>query len=295
MGTVEEVRGIASLKVRDPVGVAVSLGVKDARGIPREKDHLHLVTSRNIEGRRPHHPSYTVWNLGCPPETKPHEREAWLAKRRTLRGLLMSPHENQCYEYKLRAQALGEPWQLHPKKKPACVGDGKNALRFMGGDENNYKEIICPDEKCEFRLQVGKKPAACRPFVRLVFLLTWPEEFGGRYPTMTAKFTSRGIATVSNIVGCFEMIKRIAAQNGIHNPNLTGLPIILMWQQGTNPQLKARYPIVTMSPETDLIKFFSEQKSRIKELENAATIEDIQDSTVEDIEDLQPGFGGKAP
>ncbi len=53
--------GIAGLRSREPVGVVLSLGIKDERGVPTQKDRFHLVQPKEEGGRRLPHPAFRAW------------------------------------------------------------------------------------------------------------------------------------------------------------------------------------------------------------------------------------------
>ena len=74
--------GIKGLKGREPVGVVLSVGVKDKqRGFPTETDRFHLVAAREENGVRNLHPGFATFNTaaiekrkGTPSSRKPMQK-----------------------------------------------------------------------------------------------------------------------------------------------------------------------------------------------------------------------------
>ena len=133
--------GIKDLKPREPVGVVLSIGVRDERGIPREKDRFHLMMPRASEGegskqRRVHHPAYRAYNA------LPAER------RQTIYGALVHDTQEQAFEHHLKAQRITGLRPTH--NRPACTGDGVTAQRWDDAS-GDYLEIQCPHERCQYR------------------------------------------------------------------------------------------------------------------------------------------------
>ena len=86
--------------------------------------------------------------------------------------------------------------------------------------------------------------------------------------------------------------REMAAERGIHEVNFSGMPIILMRQEGTNKALKARYPLITISMAMDLMTFLKQQEDlRAAVPSGSPVISALDDSIRDDMRELQPGFG----
>lgn len=267
--------GIADLKGREPIGAAVTIGVKGAKGFPIERDRFHVVeAAEDADGRRQHHRAFAYFNEQ-PPE-----------KRRLLRGNLVHATRERCFEWHLRDQV--GPNGAHPQRRPFCTGDGVRAVRWMGGDADNFKEIECPHERCEFRQDPGGgKPIPCKPWMRLVFRLDWDPATQaalakvGRpaLPSMTVKFTSGSWNTVRNAVGFFDQFTDTARELGIPDAKLFGLPFTMQLGERTNRERKSRFPVVTFTPSMDLIEFLAAQKRDLDALGAMPVHEALTDET----------------
>ena len=266
-------RGIAGLEGREPVGVVLSLGIKNARGIPTEKDRLHLVVPHEADGRRPHHAGFAAFN-SAPPE-----------KRQMIRGNLIHANETECFQFNLRAQVaktLG--LRGHPNRRPVCEGDGVRAVRWSGVEPDDFSEVPCPNQACPARMT---EPAECKPFARLLFRLRWPD--GNPLPAVVAKYTTGGWNTAANLKGFFEQIARTAHQIGLSHYTLFGLPFTLSLHQQTKPAAKSRFPVLAISPDCDLIEFFARQQDLIASLQAPVVdlLEGPDTSTVIEAEDYR--------
>ena len=135
--TYNQPQGIAGLKGREPVGAALTIGIKGANGAPTEKDRFHIVWPReNPAGIRPHHPAFKRFN------------EAPVDKRTLVLGDLVHATRAECFEFSYRNQkSAGQP--AHPNKVPFCVGNGDRARRYFGLDKegaHDFRDIVCPGE-----------------------------------------------------------------------------------------------------------------------------------------------------
>lgn len=250
---------IAGTEGREPVGVVLSAGIKKGgSGFPIEKEHYHLVQPREDNGSRPHHPAFAAFNHA------PSE------KRRTIRGNLVHATREECFEGYLRNQT-SKQLGMHPNRMPYCQGDGVHAVRWMGEGADNFADIKCPNEQCEYRLTT---PPACKPFSRILFRLRWPE--GNPLPAMLCKYTSGGWYTYSNLLGFFEYLERTAAEIGLERYSLFGFPFTLTLTQQTKPSAKTRFPVTVITPEADPVEFFARQSEQLK-LARATTYEALED------------------
>ena len=282
MSAAPSIQGIAGLAGNEPIGAAVTIGVKDkARGFPTERDRFHIVeVNQDAEGRRPHHRAFAFFNQ-LPPE-----------KRRLLRGNLVHANRAECFEHHLKAQ-VGKG-AAHPQKRPFCIGNGVTAVRWMGGAPDNFKDIECPHDRCEYRVAQGNKPSPCKPWMRLVFRLTWDDATQAALaakghpalPSMTVKFTSGSWNTTRAVLGFFEQFERTAASLGIPGAKLFGLPFTMQLSEKTNSERQSRFPVVSLSPSMDLIEFLMAQREQLNALgasiprHEALTDESQQDSVV---------------
>ena len=271
-------QGIKGLEGREPVGAAVTIGVKHAqRGFPTETDRWHVVNPREESGIRHLHPGFTSFNQ-APPE-----------KRKVLRGNIIHASASECFEYQLKAQVLTKG---HPDKKPACVGDGVNARRWAGPGPDDFIDIKCPNERCEYR---QTEPPKCKPFARFLFRLRWQD--GIALPTPLSKFTTGSWNTVANLKGFFDHIEKTANQLGLEQYTLFGFPFVLTLQYQTKASAKSRFPVVHISPEEDPVTFFMRQRKNIAQLqsEHIIALPDLQDTgeIYEDVKAINVPAEGK--
>lgn len=264
--------GIDGLLPREPIGAAVTIGVKGERGFPVEKDRFHIaIPAQDADGRRPHHPAFAAFNAAAP------------EKRRIIRGNLVHASQAECFEHHLKAQVLSK---AHPDKRPACVGDGITAERWEGPEPDNMMQIKCPNERCEYRLST---PPKCKPWMRFLFRLRWSD--GVALPTPLVKFTSGSWRTTANLLGFFEYLERTAKQLGI-KPNLFGVPFVLTLTEQTKASERTRFPVVTITPELDPIDFWAAQSQRLESIKPLpALTDDTEQSAAVQFSDLQTIIG----
>lgn len=251
---------IKGLEGREPVGAVVTIGVKHKeRGFPTETDRWHIVQPREEAGVRHLHPGFNAFNT-APPE-----------KRKVLRGNIVHASVADCFEHHLKAQVIKKP--AHPDKKPHCVGDGVHATRWQGPGADDFVEIKCPNERCEYR---QNKPPTCKPFARMLFRLRWQD--GVALPTPLVKFTTGSWNTVANIKGFFDYIDSTARQLGLEEYSLFGFPFLMTLQYQTKPSVQSRFPVVHISPEQDPVQFFMAQRKNIAGLQHdqVAALPDMQ-------------------
>lgn len=234
-------RGIPGIHGKEPVGCVLSMGVKTPRG-PQEKDRLHLLSpvAGHDDVRTPH-PMMGGFNAAPP------------AARQVVYGALAHHTVEECFEYRYRAQK--GPGMGHPNRRAFCEGDGKRASRWTGKGPDDFQDMACPAERCEFRQ--GDRPL-CGPWMRFLFRLKWlrPDTV---MPTPLTKFSSKGWATISHFVGFFEHVEAAAAGLGLPGYSLMGLPVQLMMSERTSSARKTRFPILTIAPVVDPVEFFRRQ------------------------------------
>ena len=241
--------GIDGLDGREPVGAALTIGVKHgAKGFPTETDRFHIVAPREEDGRRPHLAAFAQFNSADPD------------KRKLIRGNLVHARRAECFEHHLKAQTGPKKLGMHPQRRPFCVGDGLRATRWMG-DGDNFSDIKCPHDKCEYRLT---EPASCKPWARLLFQLRWPD--GNPLPTPLVKLTTGSWNTVRNLVGFFDHVEGAAGQLGLDDYSLWGMPFTLTLTRQTNAQKKRSFPVIAVSPDMAPVEFFASQRETLRAL-----------------------------
>lgn len=242
-----EYEGIKGLTPREPIGAVVTIGIKDkSRGFPTQTDRWHIVQPKAENNVRKVHEAFRSFNTAA------------VEKRQVIRGNLIHATKAECFEHHLKAQVLRG---AHPNKKPACVGDGVKAMRWEGQGPEDFMEIKCLNELCEYR---QTQPPKCKPFMRFLFRLRWPD--GVQLPTPLVKFTSGAWNTTANFLGFWEYLEGTAAQLGLHRYTLFGFPFLLSLHRQTKPSEQRSFPVVTISPEMDPIEFFMKQRDNIRQL-----------------------------
>lgn len=227
-----------------------------------EKKGFHILTEREDEGMRHPHPQFKFYN----------NPEKW-DKRQTLYGMLVHKTEEELFEWHLKAPVIRKP--MHPHKRPHCIGDGVRAIRWSFGEPDDFLEITCPNERCEFRQ--GDKPK-CTPWMRFLFLVVWPYQQEVTPPSVLCKFTSRSWNTVTNFVGFFNYISKTA--KGMHLPDysLMGFPFSISHTYQTQPEKGRRYQVVKITQGIEPSEFFFNQMQRLKAL-TATRYEAITDES----------------
>ena len=242
--------GIEGLQPRLPLGAALTIGVKGPSGAPTQTDRFHFVSPHDaMEGKfrvRPLLPQFAAFN------------SADASKRQMIRGNLIHSKREECFAYHLRAQQLGGKWPNHPQKRPACTGDGHKATRFYGETPEDFREIECPNELCEFRQGTTK---ACKPFAQLLFRPRWPE--GNPLPTPLTKLTTGSWYSTAALLGFFAYLDEQASQLGLTAYSLYGLPFTLQLTFKSKPQAQQRFPVLALSPEVDIVAFFLAQREQL--------------------------------
>lgn len=256
--------GIKDLEPRDPVGAVLSIGIRDERGIPRQKDRFHLLLPRASEGegrylRRAAHPAFRSFNAAQP------------ERRQVVQGALVHNTRTEAFEHHLKAQKITGLRPSH--NRHACIGDGKTAQRW-DTDRDGYAEIQCPHEKCQYRLTT---PVSCKPFMRLLFRIIWSGTT--QLPSMLVKYTSGSWNTTRNALGLFEELDRAAQAMGLKRFGLYGYPFTMTLLQQTSAEKKARFPVVHFSATESPEQFFLAQKKRLADLGGKyASLEHMRDS-----------------
>ena len=240
------IRGIAGVTGRTPIGAAITVSRRDrAKGPPMHKDGFWIMSAHEDNGMRHLHPQFGFFN-----NAKPELRQ-------TLQGYLIHHTESECFEWHRKAQVIQRP--AHPRMAPHCIGDGEKARRWSFGKPDEFVDIQCLGDKCEF---AQGSPPACKPWMRFVCLLTWKE--GTNFPPILVKFTSGGWNTLQNFVGFFADIRHASEALGVPNYSLIGYPLTLHHTHKTQPDKKRRFQVIEISPRMPALQFLGEQAQRIK-------------------------------
>jgi hypothetical protein len=247
---------IEGITGREPVGAVLTIGRKGASGAPIETDRFFIVSPyEGPDGVRPLLPEFHRFN------------SAPAAARQVILGNLVHTLQADAWTHYLRAHRLPKPNPNPSSGAPACQGDGTRATRFDGLADDGaerWREIACPHRLCEFRL--GADPKPCRPFGRLYFRPSWAHYRDGDFrnlPTPLMKWSTTSWFTVANMVGLFEHVATQATALRLPEASIYGLPFSLRLSRKTRPSQKRAFPVVTATPEIDLIDFFLMQRRQL--------------------------------
>lgn len=278
---------IPDLDPRIPIGAALTIGRKSGpRGAPTETDRFFIVQTREVNGVRPLHPAFKTFN-----------ELTDLDKRRTIRGNLIFASAADCYTSQLRAQVLPGR-SAHPNRRPHCrCDDGKIAHRWTGGGIDDFVQLACPGERCEFRVPPGPdKPTPCKPDLRFYFQPRWPD--GNPLPTPAMKLTSGSWNNASTFLGFFHYIETQARELGATDYSLYGLPFILTLakKKKRDGEDARAFPVLDLAPDlpanANLQDFLVRQQADRKLLAEAPRrplLEDHADVIDADYAAHQPG------
>lgn len=267
--------GIAGLVGREPIGAALSVGIKGPSGAPTEKDRFHVLLPaagvaqfKKRDGStysaqyREAHPSFVAFNT------------AQVERRTVVPARLAHARVEECWEYRLQAQVL--PGIAHPRRAPACMGDGKRAQRWDPKAES-YTDIPCPAERCPFsRPPADGKPTPCKPWMRFLARFDWPRVDGKGLPNVPFRYASGSWNTVKNFLGFFESFRANCRNLGV-DPDavlLFGLPVALQLQERTDPSAQHRFPVVsiTVAGDGDLLAWILAQGERVQALRDVPRV-----------------------
>jgi hypothetical protein len=284
MSAAPEIRGIEGLSGREPIGAALAVGVKSKSGAPEQKDRFHILCAQANAGTfsrrdgssytspfREPHPAFAAFNAAGP------------ELRRAILARLAHATVAECFEYRLNAQTLPNH-PPHPKRAPACRGDGLIAVRWDGAE---YRRIACPHDRCEFRqAPKGKKPP-CGPWMRFLARFDFqPRPDGRKLPSIPFKFTSGSWNTTKNFVGFFDAFERACRAGGVDplRVPLFGLPVLLTLAEQTDGSQQARFPVVSVqvAGDGDIIGWIAHQLSRVRELSGARQVAALTDQAEQD-------------
>lgn len=228
--------GIPGLRPRQYPACSITIGTKGPTGQPGwEKDRFFLKGEaeqkqyRKRDGgtydalSKPEHPAFVVW----------HEQPPEL--RRSIPFTLMHLHQDDAFRWQLRANPDTPGIPRHPRRGPACMGNGTVAQRWDG---RQYATIRCPGEQCQYAQ--GEKPA-CGPWMSLLGRLAIP-----KLPTLSFEFKSRGWHTPSNVLGLFAGFTEACMGIGVDPSRvpLFGLPLTMNLAMMTKPGRS--FPVVKL-------------------------------------------------
>ena len=279
---------IRDMSGREPVGAVLRIGRKNERGVPVERDRFTIASRyENERGVRPLLADFAPFN------------NLSAENRRAFRGNLVHDTRPEAFAFKLSARVLGAGWPqfptAHPNMRPICEGNGEQATRLFGIDEDgreDWQEIECPNDLCEFRAA-----KACKPWAKLYFQPRWNERAAGRMPSPEMVFSTGSWNTVANMIGFFEHVAAMASGLGVEPMSLRGLPFILQLGEKRDRKRGHVFPVVSMSVDGNLVDFLAYQKQRVDEIGGhlpqrliAATdpIETTPDAA--DYRDVNPGI-----
>lgn len=240
-------RGIQGVEGRQPVAASVQISRRlKAGGVPMEKEGFHILTEREDEGMRLQHPQFRFFN------------GVSFKDRQILYGVLVHSTEEEIFEWQRKAPIIRKP--MHPYKMPHCVGDGIRARRWSFGEPDEFLDIECLGEQCEFSQGRNR---ACKPWMRFLFLVVWPQAKEKR-PSVLCKFTSRSWNTVENFVGFFKYIHKTAKAMHLEDYSLMGYPFSIEHTFQTKPDKGWRYQVVKITQSLEPSEFFYAQQKRLE-------------------------------
>lgn len=225
----------------EPIGAALTIGIRGPRGFPVEKDRFHIMEPHEgANKRRAPHPSF-AWFNGADPE-----------RRRIIRGIIVHATWDECLSqgylaYRPNPAILSGPAPKMPNRRPWCTGDGRAASRYLER-KGEWCEIACPGEACAHRKKAGPRPADCKPTTRFLFRLSFSGPVAERYspPPLVAMFRSGGWHTYRALLGLRESLDRAALAMGIPDYSPMGYTFTLHLSEKSAE--KQRFPVVTVSP-----------------------------------------------
>ncbi len=266
--------GIAGLEGREPIGAALTIGIKGDNGAPIQRDRFHILNANAVmkEYGKSGNGTYSA------PMRELHAafgsfNAADAAKRKTIPARLAHATVKEMFEYRRHAGSGCKGIPAHPKKAPVCLGDGINAIRWDGKE---YQPIPCPNDKCPFAQPgtgVGGKKAACGPFMR--FLGRFDFDESKKLPAIPFKFTSQAWNTAAYFLGFFEKFERDCRLLGVEPERvpLFGMPVLLTLSEKTNKDAGTRYPVVSIqiNGNADFITWIEMQMRRGAEVRQLAS------------------------
>ena len=240
----------------EPVGAVLRIGKKNDRGVPIERDRFYIaLPHEDSSGHRPLHPRFNAFNV-APPEHRT------FVSGNLVHGSLRDAFDLQRYAYRLPKPAFQPP----PSRRPACEGDGMQAIRYLGdgkrADDEEFRSIPCPGDLCEFA-QAG----ICKVRLTILFRPRWAE--GAKLPAPLMRFASHAEHNLSSVYGLFDHVADVAHSLRILDAKppetqgyaaleeagvpMFGLPFSMTLTERTNPEKRTKFPVVKFAPDGDLV------------------------------------------
>ena len=282
--------GLAGVAPKTPVGVVVTVGIKGKSGAPTMKDRFWLMSphasSRDFKAgeksytslARDPHPAFAAWNEAAKASEEGATGRRGPGRVGTLRGMIVHADLAHAAMWNRSAQKLPEPHPNPPSQRPACEGNGITARRYvelLKSGEERFADIACPNGECPFAIR-----RLCKPAAHLIFMLRWDasDPFQAHFPSLLAMYSTRSWNTLRSLMGMFELVlgtravapwepeeswqPGLAAELGIANPSLFGLPFVMTVSEKTNSEKKSRFPVVAFSPDGDLAAWLVHQREQ---------------------------------
>lgn len=248
---------------RPPIGAQLRLGRKNPqKGHPELSGRWFIVS--------PHESATTFGNrkgtVKLPlPEFASFNSRSEREPITVFRGELVHANRADCWRYERRAQQLpGKEWVNHPNRRAACSSpDGVTATRLYGIGEDgaeDWREIECPGRQCEFSQEwSGMRP--CKVSTTLLFVPRWKDD---GLPAPLMKWCTGSWASAESVEGFFNFIEDRANEMGLEGFSYMGLPFILTVTKKTQPKQGRSFPVVTMTPDGDLVNAFICQRQNLE-------------------------------
>lgn len=258
MSRIDRPRGIGGDRFAvEPIGAVLRVGQKGPRGNPVERDRFTIAQPHEVDGVRPLHPSFEVFN------------KSDASKRRYVRANLV--HASLRDAFDLQRMAFRLPNHPSPPgRHPGCQGDGSSAVRYVESEE--FQTIPCPADLCEFA-QAG----ICKIRLKVLFRPNWND---ARWPAPLMAYSSRGEHMLSSIYGLWDHVAGLAASVGLlpekpaetegykaleeYGVPMFGMPFSMSLTEKTQP--KRRFPVVVFAPDGDLVNWMLSVKEQRAEL-----------------------------
>lgn len=267
----------------EPIGAILSVGyrVPGSSGAPQKKGQFWVLqpTTQAAEFNRrggggkynaiyrPLHPEYEAWNV--------ERDDGWT--RSHVDGMIVGASRGSSLRQCYRCAHLADPppsgdvpgggtWDKPPGYQPACTGNGAEAQRFHGVDDNgqaSYRTIACRGETCAFR---QRPDPTCKRQTELLFRPEWPEQAAKYLPTHLMRWISHGEESAANAAGLFGYVERLAAENGVTVQSWAGLRFTMSLASKRDPARGRRWPVVAFALRSDVVKWIIDQQRQLAEL-----------------------------
>lgn len=304
-------QGLVGAGERPAVGVHLSMAVKGKTGTPAGRGRFYFTTqttmSREFQSgsgksysspSRSLHPGFKAWNdeALALPETIGSKGAGRVG---VVRGNLLWADMARSARWSRVAQkppagekGAGAP----PSRRPWCEGNGITARRFSGVEagEEVFRLMACPNQDCPIAMA-----GLCKPSAHLLFRLRWnpADPFESQFDNLICEWTTGGWESLAGLRGLFELVlgtaalrtseevamaddeeraswsPGLAAQFGIAQPSLLGLPFVMVVTERTRPakdgRPASRYPVVSFSFDGDPAEWLLLQRRQLEALTGA--------------------------